>query len=462
MLAAGIPVIATVRILDSNALGNERARADSSLRAQLQSAGQTLARLGDDASNRADDLSRSAVVQHAFLTADRRTLRRLASREPGIVFYLQGERVAGKRPPVALARSVSLTLNGRQVGTVEAAVALDRRLDAHLLRAASHARGDMLLVVRKGVAVATGEHFGVDRQTVTLGGTRYRGGLAPVPNATGVSLLALRPEATIEANVRPYQQQVMYAAAGSFALLMLLGLLFGRPILRTLGDFRHVASQAVTDPLTGLANRRSFDEELALEWRRAERVGETLALVLLDIDDFKSINDRFGHQQGDEVLRKVGEVLGAGVRQVDLAARYGGEEFAVIVPETELGDAAKVADRLRRELAKARIALPDGTELRVTGSFGVAVKGDLARAEELITAADEALYEAKRGGKNRVAPALAPEPEAAHRAQGEERRHRKQPSRPAKSAVKAAAQKPAKAPAKKRPAPKPRPAQGDV
>jgi len=183
-----------------------------------------------------------------------------------------------------------------------------------------------------------------------------------------------------------------------------VGLLFGGPILRTLGDFRRVASQATTDSLTGLANRWTFDEELALEWRRAERVGDPLALILLDIDNFKTINDTHGHQAGDEVLRKVGEVLAASVRQVDLAARYGGEEFAVIVPETDLGGAIDLAERLREALESEEIELQNGTHLSVTASFGAAVKGDLPAGEKLVAAADELLYEAKRAGKNRVAP----------------------------------------------------------
>ena len=196
----------------------------------------------------------------------------------------------------------------------------------------------------------------------------------------------------------------MYAALGSFGLLVLVGLLFGGPILRTLGDFRRVASQATTDSLTGLANRWTFDEELALEWRRAERVGDPLALILLDIDDFKAINDGHGHQAGDEVLRKVGEVLAASVRQVDLAARYGGEEFAVIVPETDLEGAIDLAERLRVALGSEVIELQNGTRLSVTASFGTAVKGDLSGGERLVAVADDRLYEAKRAGKDRVAP----------------------------------------------------------
>jgi two-component system, cell cycle response regulator len=202
--------------------------------------------------------------------------------------------------------------------------------------------------------------------------------------------------------VHPYQQRILYAALGSFALLVLVALAFARPILSTLGDFRRVASQAATDGLTGLANRRSFDDELALEWRRAERVEDSLALLLIDLDNFKSINDEFGHQAGDTVLRRVSAILASGARQVDLTARYGGEEFALLAPETDLVGASRLAERLRVDLETAVIELPDGVELQVTASLGVAVKAGLDRPEQLVAAADEALYEAKRAGKNRV------------------------------------------------------------
>ena len=397
-----IPVLATVHILDANALQNERARADTALRTQLQGASQELGRLADDASNRADDLARSPVLQRAFIAGDRATIRRIAAGTPGALFYLHRHLVAGKRPPDALTRSISLTVNGGRIGTVVATISLNGRLAEDLHKAAAHGRYDRLLVVRRNTVVGTGKRVEIHGRTVTVDGERYRGLLSRVPNAVGISLFALRPEHAINASVHPYQQRMLYAAIGSFALLFLVALLFARPILHTLGDFRRVASQAATDGLTGLANRRSFDDELALEWRRAERVGDSLALVLADLDDFKGVNDGFGHQAGDAVLRRVGVILDSGARQVDLAARYGGEEFALLAPETDLGGATKLAERLRAELEAATIVLPNGGELQVTASFGVAVKGDLDGPEQLVAAADEALYEAKRGGKNRV------------------------------------------------------------
>jgi diguanylate cyclase (GGDEF)-like protein len=407
-----IPVVATVHILDANALQNERARTDSALRAQLQGASQELGQLGDDASNRADDLARSPILQRAFIAGDRATIKKIASAAPGVLFYLRRERVAGRRAPVALARSISLTVNGERIGRVVATIAVNRRLANRLTRTAAHGPSDRLLIVRKRTVVGTGQHVQMHERTVQLGRESYRALLSRVPNAVGISLFALRPEKVIAANVRPYQRRIFYAALGSFALLVLVALGFGRPILNALGDFRRVASQAATDGLTGLANRRSFDDELALEWRRAERVGDSLALVLVDLDNFKSINDELGHQAGDAVLRRVATILDSGARQVDLAARYGGEEFAVLAPETDLLGATKLAERLCADLETATIELPDGRELTVTASVGVAVKGELQRPEELVAVADEALYAAKRTGKNRVVVA-DPQPAAA-------------------------------------------------
>jgi diguanylate cyclase (GGDEF)-like protein len=423
LVVAGIPVVATVRILEANALRNQKAHADAALSVELQAAGDELRGISDDASTRAADFAGTFELQRAMLTDNRAAIARLARRQPGtLVVYVRGRHVAGRLPRLAITRSTSIALTHKPVGRVVAAVPLDQRLLRRLLGAAGPARGDRLLFVRGGRIVGSRDRIHLAGNTVELGGKSYRSQLGPLPNAGRTKLLALRPSSVITASVRPYQQRVLYAALGSFALLVLVGLLFGGPILRTLGDFRRVASQAATDSLTGLANRWTFDEELALEWRRAERVGDPLALILLDIDDFKSVNDGYGHQAGDEILRRVGQVLAGGVRHVDLAARYGGEEFGVIVPETDLEGAVELAERLRAALEAEEVELQDGTKLSVTASFGAALKGDLPGGENLVAAADEALYQAKRAGKNRVAPSPAREPAAKARRQAERRR----------------------------------------
>jgi diguanylate cyclase (GGDEF)-like protein len=165
---------------------------------------------------------------------------------------------------------------------------------------------------------------------------------------------------------------------------------------------RMVERQALVDGLTGLANRRQADEALASEIARTERLGGPVGLILADVDDFKAVNDRFGHPTGDVVLRDLAETLRENVREIDTAARWGGEEFAVILPGTDLEGAAQVAERIRAALAEREIPSVDGAHLHVTASFGVAVSNPTTTVQQLVEAADEALYRAKRAGKDQV------------------------------------------------------------
>jgi len=162
-----------------------------------------------------------------------------------------------------------------------------------------------------------------------------------------------------------------------------------------------VKRQAVTDELTGLANRRSFRESLDTELLRAERFGNGLALIVADLDNFKDVNDRFGHQAGDEVLRAFSEVLQGRIRGIDLAARLGGEEFAILLPETDAPGAEGLAENLRVEVAELAVQVGEA-QVHITASFGVAAFPEARTADELMTAADLALYSAKRQGKDRV------------------------------------------------------------
>lgn len=165
-----------------------------------------------------------------------------------------------------------------------------------------------------------------------------------------------------------------------------------------------VRVQAVTDELTSLSNLRHFNDTLDSEIERSRRFGSDVGLMLLDIDDFKLVNDTYGHQQGDLVLIEVGRVLRALSRDIDEPARYGGEEMAVVLPQTDVAGAELLAERMRVAVENIRVdRLDGGGSLKVTASFGVASLPSNARDKDsLIAEADAALYRAKRSGKNRV------------------------------------------------------------
>jgi diguanylate cyclase (GGDEF)-like protein len=166
-----------------------------------------------------------------------------------------------------------------------------------------------------------------------------------------------------------------------------------------------VSRQAVTDELTGLSNHRRFQELLALEMEQVRRYHYPVGLIMLDIDNFKSVNDTYGHQQGDVVLRRVARVLADTSREVDYPARYGGEELALILPHTDMPGSYAIAERIRSAIESMRISRVDQDGvLRVTASLGVAASTDGGK-EDLIAEADSALYEAKRQGKNRTVKA---------------------------------------------------------
>ena len=178
-----------------------------------------------------------------------------------------------------------------------------------------------------------------------------------------------------------------------------------------------VERQAVTDDLTGLANLRAFTSILDRELERSRRFDTPLGLVMLDIDDFKQVNDSYGHQQGDAVLAQVASVLRGLSRDLDAPARYGGEELAVVLSQTDADGAVLLAERMREAIEALQVPrIGAGGSLSVTASFGVASVPDTAAdRDSLIAAADAALYRAKRTGKNRVERALALVPEPSSR-----------------------------------------------
>jgi len=166
-----------------------------------------------------------------------------------------------------------------------------------------------------------------------------------------------------------------------------------------------VQRQAITDDLTGLVNRRRFIEALDAEIERARSFGSPLTIVLADLDNFKQVNDAFGHHGGDVVLRAFADLIRSHVRDVDVSGRIGGEEFAILLPETDRAGAARVAERMRRSLNSVVIAISDEHSIHAASSFGVAELTPEQSGDDLLRAADAALYRAKDEGKNRVVTA---------------------------------------------------------
>jgi two-component system, cell cycle response regulator len=266
--------------------------------------------------------------------------------------------------------------------------------------AATHDPFALLNVIVESAVEATGAAGGrlvVDGQEQARAGNPDRGGRPLViplgPDGGENTMLLLAPEGADFGD----QSRELALWLGSQAAVALENVRLHRLVER----------QASTDGLTDLANRRHFEEGLASEISRAERFGGSLALVLADLDDFKQVNDRYGHQAGDDVLRAFADVLRETVRDIDLAARYGGEEFAVLLPQTDLGGAERLAERLREVMEGRQLTPHPGASFSVTSSFGVASFPEAPTPAALFAAADEALYRAKSAGKNCVVCATA-------------------------------------------------------
>lgn len=227
------------------------------------------------------------------------------------------------------------------------------------------------------------------------------GGLLALGAPAGLLLARVRPKRfsreALSDELRTDLAMYLYSGAATFAAFAIFGGVLGRQADR-------LAELATTDPLTGLANSRVFRERLNQDLARAERYGEPLSLLLIDVDGLKRVNDRAGHQAGDAALEAVAAAIRSGMREADLGARLGGDEFAVLAPRTDESAALVLAERLRAHIAGTAVGW--GRQ-RTTISIGVASVSPTARraADAVITAADDAMYRAKRMGGNRVASA---------------------------------------------------------
>jgi diguanylate cyclase (GGDEF)-like protein len=222
-------------------------------------------------------------------------------------------------------------------------------------------------------------------------------GWAPVPGQRWTVLVA--------ENQNIFTADVQNLSRSQFLNWLILALIIAGLVLFAGRMFESTARESLSDPLTGLANRRFFQEILLRELRRAQRSNQAITLVIADIDHFKGINDTYGHNVGDEVLEQVAGIMLASVRATDFVIRYGGEEFILLLPETRIPDATAVADKLRRTIGDTILESTSrpGITLKVTISAGIAgFPADGQTGEQIILKADKALYFAKQNGRNKV------------------------------------------------------------
>lgn len=201
-----------------------------------------------------------------------------------------------------------------------------------------------------------------------------------------------------------------FIGLGIAASLLLLGIilfLISRLADRLSDAYSTIEKMSITDELTQVFNRRHFHARLDEEIARARRYDHPVSLLMMDIDHFKTINDKYGHQTGDDVLKAISAIFGSNTRSADIVARYGGEEFVVLLPETQKETARVTADKLRAAIERQAFTPPDQSPFHVTASFGVAClemadKNNADTAQQIIKMADDAMYQAKQAGRNRV------------------------------------------------------------
>ena len=349
---------------------------------------------------RASQVVASIDLQRALVSRDAAALTRIARTRR---MLLETDRRAfGSLPrPPRLTSTASIEKGGRILARVTVGLPLSKATLARLRRATPLPRQASLLLVRHERVIAgafRGAPVVVRDGGFELGSSRFAARSARIPGA-GIVVVAAEPLSTVTRSSSAYGRRTIVAAILTLLVALSLAVRFVRPVARTFGE---LSDQAEHDPLTGIANRRALDARLEEELERARRHGTHLALVLIDVDDFKQFNDHYGHQCGDEVLRTFGTMLAGSVRELDLAGRFGGEEFALVLPGTPVEGACVVAEQIRKALRNIELTGPAGEPLRITASFGAAAFPACTTLDQLIDLADRSLYEAKRLGKDRV------------------------------------------------------------
>ena len=374
------PIACVSYVIVRDEVRNVTRTVDFEVHDAAQSAQARFSRLLDKRQIKAVKAAASPRLQAAIGRNDTAELERFA-RSRHLLLEIDG-RTYGQPIKDAFTTSAQLVSNGRVVGSVVAQLPADARTLRKLSTVPPN--GVQLAFVDQGAPIPPG----------TGHGTTAR--LTPA-----VDVLAYMPGAIEQHRKNSAYLKVAEAGLLALAALMLLTLVLAHPLLRAFRWTEEQASEARIDALTGLANRRALEEILAAEISRAQRFEHQLAVVLLDLDRFKEINDSFGHAAGDVMLREVSRLLTSLARQGDSVARWGGEEFVVALPETDLPGAIRFAERLRRTIETHSVG-----EMQTSASCGVATMLPEDTVEALLGAADQALYQAKANGRNRTESAV--------------------------------------------------------
>jgi diguanylate cyclase (GGDEF)-like protein len=352
----------------------------------------------------ASQLATSLELQRAVITRDQAGLERIATAHHALIALRK--RTVGALPAQPRIASTATISDGKRVlATVTVGLPLGKdilTLLRHNIPLPSHAS---LVLLYKGAVMAGGPRgsrplFADGRTKIGTIPFAAQSAALELPRAR---LAAIEPVSAINALSDRYRSLVYLAAIATLAVAGGLATRLARPLASIVGEVAHLSRQAQTDALTGLANRRGLTDRLEAELAHAQENGKSVSFVLADVDDFKLINDTHGHQTGDHVLRQVARALTGSVRELDLVARYGGEEFAIVLPGSRLPDGVRLAERMRKAIHEINVASPAGEGAHLTMSFGVAEFPTYAGVDALVAAADAALYQAKRSGKDQVA-----------------------------------------------------------
>jgi diguanylate cyclase (GGDEF)-like protein len=404
MIAALIVAVAIT--LDRNAQSSSWQQSRTALAGGAHVGASSFATLRSNLRVQVSQLATSLALQRAVVTGDQLELRNIAAVRHARI-ELRKQTIGKLAPGPRVVSTARITDGVHVLAKITMALPLGPAVLA-LLRQSTPLPAHAALVLVHGGRVVAGGPVGAGVRLrngrVVFRGDAYAAQSARLEVADG-SVLAVEPVSAIDALSQSYRRFVFLAAALTLAIAAALATRLARPISRVIGDVARLSRQAQTDALSGLPNRRSLNERLEGEIARAHLTGTSVSFVIADIDDFKTINDSFGHQTGDQIIRAVARVLQHSVRELDMAARFGGEEFALVLSGSRLADARRTAERVRAALGEIAVPTPNGACARVTASFGVAEFPTYGSVEGLVAAADAALYQAKRSGKNQVATA---------------------------------------------------------